>query len=500
MAKIRTRIAPSPTGDPHVGTAYIALFNKVFAESQGGEFILRIEDTDQVRSTKASEQAILDSLNWLGLKWAEGPDIGGPFAPYRQSDRKDIYSKHCQHLIDHGHAFHCFCTAERLDEVREQQRADGKDIGYDGHCMNLPADEVASKLVAGEPHVVRMMVPEDGVCVIKDVLRGDVEIEWKQIDMQVLMKSDGLPTYHLASVVDDHLMEISHIMRGEEWISSTPKQIALYQYFGWEPPIYVHLPLLRNADKSKLSKRKNPTSITYYRDLGILPEALTNYLGMMGWTMPNGEEVFSIADMRKDFDVTRISLGGPVFDQEKLSWLNGKYLREEHTPEQLLQRLLDWKFNREFATPLMALAQTRAETLGDIAPLLTFFFQGNLPLTAASFDGLKLQGEELVRVLQLILWQLEARQDWQKDAIFADVKAIADFTENKFKDVNAPLFIAITGSTASVSVMEAMAILGPDLTRGRLRFAITALGGLGKKKLKSLEKEFSQISQRVKPE
>ncbi len=494
MTKVRTRIAPSPTGDPHVGTAYIALFNKVFAESAGGEFILRIEDTDQARSTKASEQAILDSLNWLGLSWSEGPDVGGPHGPYRQSDRKDIYQKYTQQLVDEGHAFPCFCTSERLDDLREKQREAGEDIGYDGHCMHLSAEEVQQRLSTGETHVVRMKVPQEGACVIKDVLRGDVEIDWKQIDMQVLMKSDGLPTYHLASVVDDHLMEISHIMRGEEWISSTPKQLALYQYFGWEAPIYVHLPLLRNADKSKLSKRKNPTSITYFRELGILPEALLNFLGMMGWTMPNGEEIFNLQDMIGAFDVNRISLGGPVFDQEKLNWLNGKYLREHHTPEQLLQRLVDWKFNAEFASQLMPLAQTRAETLGDIAPLLAFFFQGNPDLTEASFAGLKLETEELKNVLQLILWKLETLRDWQKDNIFADVKAIAEHTGHKFKDVNAPLFIAITGSTASVSVMDAMAILGPDMTRGRLRHAISVLGGLGKKKLKSLEKEFNQIS------
>ncbi|TCS41455.1 glutamate--tRNA ligase [Reinekea marinisedimentorum] len=495
MTKIRTRIAPSPTGDPHVGTAYIALFNTVFAKSQGGEFILRIEDTDQARSTPESEQAILDSLKWLGLNWDEGPDVGGPHGPYRQSDRKEIYQQYTQQLIDNDHAFHCFCSAERLDEVREQQRANGEDIGYDGHCMSLTAEEVQQRLAAGEQSVVRMKVPEEGTCVIKDVLRGDVEIDWKQIDMQVLMKSDGLPTYHLASVVDDHLMEISHILRGEEWISSTPKQIALYQYFGWEPPVYVHLPLLRNADKSKLSKRKNPTSVTYYRELGILPEALVNFLGMMGWTMPNGEEIFTLEDMTQAFDVNRISLGGPVFDLEKLSWLNGKYLREMHTPEQLLQRLVDWKFNKEFATQLMPLAQTRAETLGDIAGLLSFFFQGNPPITAESFAGVKLEEDDLKRALQLVLWKLETQRHWEKDNIFADIKAVADHTGIKFRDLNAPIFIAITGSTASVSVMDAMAILGPDMTRGRLRHALTVLGGIGKKKLKSLEKDFRSMAE-----
>ncbi|HET8902596.1 MAG TPA: glutamate--tRNA ligase, partial [Saccharospirillum sp.] len=283
MTKIRTRIAPSPTGDPHVGTAYIALFNRAFAKSQGGEFILRIEDTDQVRSTPESEAAILSSLNWLGLSWDEGPDCGGPHGPYRQSDRKAIYQDHAQTLLDNGHAFHCFCTSERLEEMRKHQQETGQS-GYDGHCLKLSAEEVKTRLDAGEASVVRMKVPETGQCEVADLLRDPIEIEWSQIDMQVLLKSDGMPTYHLACVVDDHLMEISHVLRGEEWISSTPKQILLYQYFGWEPPVFCHLPLLRNADKSKLSKRKNPTSIDYYHSLGILPEALINFLGMMGWT------------------------------------------------------------------------------------------------------------------------------------------------------------------------------------------------------------------------
>ncbi|ATX77113.1 glutamate--tRNA ligase [Reinekea forsetii] len=494
MTKIRTRIAPSPTGDPHVGTAYIALFNTVFAKSQGGEFILRIEDTDQVRSTPESEQAILDSLKWLGLNWSEGPDIGGPFGPYRQSDRKDIYQRYSQQLLEQKHAFHCFCSSERLDTLREAQRLAGDDIGYDGHCRHLSETDVAAKLAAGESHVVRMVVPEEGTCIIKDLLRGDVEIEWQQVDMQVLMKSDGLPTYHLASVVDDHLMEISHIMRGEEWISSTPKQLALYQYFGWQPPIYAHLPLLRNTDKSKLSKRKNPTSITYYREMGILPEVLVNFLGMMGWTMPNGEEIFSLDAMVQAFDINRMSLGGPVFDLDKLNWLNGKYIREHHTPAQLLQRLVDWKFNETFATQLMPLVQARADTLADIAPLLMFFFQGNPAISEASFADLKTENEELMQLLQWVLWKLEARQDWTKAGIFADIKAVAEQREQKLKDVNAPIFIAITGSAASVSVMDAMALLGPDMTRGRLRHAIGVLGGLGKKKLKSLERQYQQLN------
>ena len=262
---IRTRIAPSPTGDPHVGTAYMALFNQVFANSRGGQFILRIEDTDRARSTAASEAAIFDALRWAGIEWHEGPDVGGDYGPYRQSERLDIYRRHAEQLLESGRAFRCFCTAERLEAMRREQQAAHETPRYDGRCQALSANEVSERLAAGEPHVVRLAVPEDGTCRFADGLRGDIEIPWRQVDMQVLVKSDGFPTYHLAVVVDDHLMDISHMLRGEEWISSTPKHQLLYEAFGWEMPMHYHLPLLRNPDGSKLSKRKNPTGLDYYR-------------------------------------------------------------------------------------------------------------------------------------------------------------------------------------------------------------------------------------------
>lgn len=493
MTKIRTRIAPSPTGDPHVGTAYIALFNRAFAKSQGGEFILRIEDTDQTRSTPESEAAILKSLNWLGLDWDEGPDCGGQYGPYRQSERKAIYQEHAQKLLDDGNAFHCFCSSERLEEMRKERQAQGL-AGYDGRCMHLEQSEVQARLAAGEASVVRMKVPEEGVCQVEDELRGTIEIDWQQIDMQVLLKSDGMPTYHLACVVDDHLMEISHVLRGEEWISSTPKQLLLYRYFGWQPPVFCHLPLLRNADKSKLSKRKNPTSIDYYYSLGILPEALLNFLGMMGWTLPSGEEKFSQQEMIEHFDVKRVSLGGPVFDPEKLDWLNGRYIREDLSAQQLMQRLMDWKFNEDYVQQFLPLVQQRIERLSDAAPLAMFFFQGLPNLTPASFETVKLSEDDLKKTLQLILWKLETQRHWNKEAIMADVKAVGEHQGLKMRDIMAPLFITVTGSATSVSVLDAMAILGPDMTRGRIRHAIEVLGGLGKKKLKSLEKDFLSMS------
>jgi glutamyl-tRNA synthetase len=278
--KVRTRVAPSPTGDPHVGTAYIALINYCFAKKHGGEFLLRIEDTDQVRSTPQSEKMILESLRWLGLSWDEGPDVGGPHGPYRQSERSAIYTEHCDRLLADGHAFKCYCTPEKLSASRAAQMAAKLPPKYDGTCLSLTSDDCAKLDADGGPHVVRMKIPTTGTCIVQDTLRGEIEFEYSVVDMQVLMKSDGLPTYHLANVVDDHLMEITHVMRGEEWISSAPKHLLLYQYFGWEPPVLTHLPLLRNADKSKLSKRKNPTSILYYQRAGYLPQAMQNFLGL----------------------------------------------------------------------------------------------------------------------------------------------------------------------------------------------------------------------------
>ncbi|WP_347331829.1 glutamate--tRNA ligase [Marinimicrobium locisalis] len=487
---VRTRIAPSPTGDPHVGTAYIALFNLCFARQHGGQFLLRIEDTDQTRSTPESEKAILDSLRWLGIEWDEGPDVGGDHGPYRQSERMDLYRGYAEELVEKGHAFYCFATAEELDEMRAEQQARGETPKYDGRGLKLSDAEVKQRLDAGEPYVIRMKVPEEGSCKVQDMLRGDIDIDWSQVDMQVLLKGDGMPTYHLANVVDDHLMGITHVIRGEEWINSAPKHLKLYEYFGWEAPVLCHLPLLRNPDKSKLSKRKNPTSILYYQAAGFLPEAVLNYLGRMGWSMPDEREKFTLAEMQSHFDINRVSLGGPIFDVEKLSWLNGLWIREDLSTEQLADRLQAWVYNRETLLQVLPHAQPRMETLGDFAPLVSFLATGNLGLTEAHFTGNKMELDEQKRVLQFALWRLEALRHWERDAIFAELKALADATETKVKDFLAPLFVAISGTTASFSVMDAMVLLGPDLSRARLRQALEVLGGVGKKQLKKLEKAY----------
>lgn len=483
---IRTRIAPSPTGFPHVGTAYIALFNMVFAKSQGGEFILRIEDTDQVRSTDQSEQMILNALKWAGLTWSEGPDVGGVYAPYRQSERSEIYKKYANELLDKGHAFRCFCTTDELDQMRREQEAQGLPVRYDGRYANLSREDSDRLADSGKPFVIRMRVPTEGECVIDDMLRGKITIPWQTVDMQVLLKADGLPTYHLANVVDDHLMQISHVIRGEEWINSAPKHKLLYEYFGWDMPVLCHMPLLRNPDKSKLSKRKNPTSITYYKDVGVLPEALINYLGRMGYSLPSEAEKFSLDEMIKSFDIKRVSLGGPVFDIEKLYWLNGEYLRAM-SPEQLKAKILAWASDDDKLTAIAKAIAPRINVLSDAVNWAGFYFQ-NLPnVRAEDFTHKSLDDETLLEILYLATWQLEALPEWSENNIYQTLKGLASHFDIKLKDFMQPFFVAIAGSTSGTPIMNAMYVIGADMTLARLRHACEVLGGFGKKKLKKLE-------------
>lgn len=485
---VRVRVAPSPTGDPHVGTAYQALFNFCFAKSRGGQFILRIEDTDQARSTPESEQAILEALHWLGLEWDEGPDKGGPFAPYRQSERTEIYRDHVKILLDAGHAYRCFCTKERLDQMRAAQRTTGA-TGYDRLCREIPPAESDERAAAGESFVVRMKVPTEGHCLIDDLLHGKIEKDWASVDDQVLLKSDGFPTYHLANVVDDHLMGISHVIRGEEWINSVPKHLLLYQHFGWEAPVFCHLALLRNndKDKTKLSKRKNPTSIEYYRRAGFLPEALLNFLGLMGWSMPGGEEKFSLQEMIANFRLEEVSLGGPVFDVQKLRWLNGRYLRENQTPEQLLARLRSWALDDAFLQKLMPLVQPRMETLADWGFLTAFFFADEVPLDPAYLQLKGKTAEDLQDVFQMAIWEMEKLRRFDKEELVRLFARLEDVYGLKLRDLTRPFYVALTGSPASTPLFESMAVLGSDLVRMRLRRAIQILGPVSAKRLKALE-------------
>ena len=492
---VRTRIAPSPTGAPHVGTAYMALFNWAFARSKGGQFLLRIEDTDQARSTAESEQAIFDALRWLGLDWDEGPDVGGEFGPYRQSERRAIYAEHTQQLLDAGHAFYCFCSTERLDQMRAEQQARKENTRYDGYCLGLNAQEVAARIGAGDEHVVRMRVPDEGECTFVDRLRGEITIPFSQIDMQVLVKADGMPTYHLAVVVDDHAMGITHILRGEEWLNSVPKHKLLYDYFGWDMPEMIHLPLLRNPDQSKLSKRKNPTSVTYYRDEGYLPEALLNYLGMMGWSMPDEREMFRKDEMVAAFDVDRISLGGPIFDLAKLGWLNGQYLRGL-SPQVFAERVTEYLLNPQRLQQLIPLVQERVERMSDLVPLVDYMVGARKPLEVEDFAHKSLHRDDMVRVIHHTLAAFDQERHWQRELIFNACKQLAQATDMKFRDFLFPLFVAISGRAVSLPLFDSFMYLGPDISRHRLREVLELFEVSGKER-KRLDKSYEAISRNL---
>jgi glutamyl-tRNA synthetase len=475
---VRTRIAPSPTGDPHVGTAYVALFNYALARKHGGQFILRIEDTDRERNSKASEAMIFDALSWLGLAWDEGPDKGGPHAPYRQSERSAIYREHAAELVKRGAAYPCFCSRERLDALREEQKARKQNFGYDGHCRGIAPEEAARRQQAGEAHVVRLAMPREGQSVVHDLLRGDVTIDNAQVDDQVLLKSDGFPTYHLANVVDDHLMGITHVIRAEEWLSSLPKHVRLYEGFGWKPPVFCHLPLLRNADRSKISKRKNPVSLNFYRGAGFFPEALINYLALMGWAMPDEREEFTLQEFVDTFTLERISLGGPVFDLAKLTWLNGKYLRRLSPPE-LLGRLRGGPLSDARLIEVLPLVQERIDTLEGFFGYAGFFFCGEVDYDADALAALvpkgRTPGETQKLLRALVEEQLDPLLDWRKEALEPAIRGFAERAGWPAAELFMTLRIATTGRAASPPLFETLAVLGKETCRRRLRRAAEVL-------------------------
>ena len=489
---VRVRIAPSPTGPVHVGTAYQALFDLVLARKHGGKFVLRIEDTDQTRSRKEYEDPILQALKWLGLDWDEGPDVGGPYGPYRQSERLDIYQAHAKQLVDGGHGYPCFCTSERLDALRKEQMQNKERLGYDGRCRGLSAVEGEQKMGAGASYVIRLKMPAEGTCIVKDRLRGEIELDFEQMDDQVLMKSDGFPTYHMAVVVDDHLMQISHVIRGEEWITSTPKHLVLYEAFGWEPPEYIHLPLLLNTDGSKMSKRRNATSVEYYRRAGYLPQALLNYLALMAYPPIGEEEKFDFAAFAADFEPEKINLGGSIFDMEKLNWLNGRYLREERTPEQLLDDLKGWLLNDEYVGQMLPFLQQRMETLGDFVPKVAFFFARKVEPQAEDLVPKNREAGQVVPMLQTAVWSLDGVLEWNGEGVESALRGVAEYWEWPVRDVTVPLIAALTGERVGPPLFESAALLGQDMTRMRILEAMNVLGGLSKKKSAKLEKEWKR--------
>lgn len=493
MKKVRVRIAPSPTGDPHVGTAYMALFNLIFARHHQGEFILRIEDTDQSRSRPDYEKNIYEALKWANISWDEGPDVGGAYGPYRQSERTEIYRKYCQKLLDSGKAYKCFATPDELKEMRELSSKMGKRSGYDRRYRNLTEEEVKEKEQQGLPFVVRLKVPLSGTCEYVDAIKGPISCPWADVDDQVLLKSDGFPTYHLANVVDDHLMGISHVIRGDEWISSTPKHILLYESFGFEKPTFMHLPLLLGKDGKKLSKRKNPTSIFYYRDSGYLPEAFTNFLTLMGYSMQGDKEIYSLEDIIKEFDVKRTGVSGAFFDVKKLDWINQQYLITTIKEEDLWDRMKLWIYNDSFMQKLMPLCHTRIKTFGEFMDLCHFIFVNKVPHNTTLLCPKKVTPETSAMILQSIIWLLEKDDNWKKDAIEQVSREVSEIFDISHKHITMKiLFASLTGKHQGPPLFDSFEILGKDRARARFLEAIDFLGGISNKKLSSLKKSFEK--------
>ena len=475
----RLRVAPSPTGDPHVGTAYMSLFNLAYARATGGAFVLRIEDTDRARYVASSEQQIYDTLHWLGLDWSEGPDIGGPYAPYRQSERLDTYRPVVEQLIEAGHAYYCWCSTERLAELRAEQQASKAAVtGYDRLCLGKTREQRAQLPGFSETPVVRMLIPDDVALTFTDVIRGEVSAP--RPDDQVILKADGFPTYHLAVVVDDHLMGITHVVRGEEWISSTPKHILLYRWLGWDVPAFAHMPLLRNTDKSKISKRKNPAArLTWFLEQGYLPEALRNFLQLLAYPpVVEGEDVASFEEFVAAFDWAKVNTTGPIFDLAKLNALNGHYIRALPADE-LADRVVEFAVREgQWTQPSPAevallrravpLVQERLVLLSEAVPKLAYLFSSDDDLTIDP-DALAKAGPDAVPVVAAATEALTALGEWDHEAIQAALReALVEGMGIKPKFAFGPVRLAVTGSNVSPPLFESMELLGRESSLARL--------------------------------
>ncbi|CCH71630.1 glutamate--tRNA ligase [Nostocoides australiense] len=493
LGPVRLRVAPSPTGDPHVGTSYMSLFNLAFARQQGGQFILRIEDTDRARFRHDSEKQVFDTLHWLGLTWDEGPDIGGPVGPYRQSERLATYQPYVEKLLREGKAYHCWCSPERLQQMREEQQKNKQPTGYDRLCYGKTEAQRRELPGFSETPVVRMLIPDDVPLEFDDLIRGKVSAP--RPDDQVILKADGFPTYHLAVVVDDHEMKVTHVVRGEEWISSTPKHLLLYRWLGLETPKFAHMPLLRNEDKSKISKRKNPAArLTWFVEQGYLPEALVNFLALLAYPPAqdaegNDVEKFTFAEFSRDFAWEKVNPVGPIFDLKKLEWLNGVYIRDLELGD-FTSRLLPY-LEREGVLSgnpglgelgrlqdVAALIQTRISLLKDAVPLVRPFFVGDDMLEIAE-DARAGLGEDAKDVLDKAidvlgdiddhLVSLVAPSAWNAENIEAKLReAIVDGLGKKARVAFGPIRVAVSGAKISPPLFESMAILGKTSTLARL--------------------------------
>jgi len=499
---VRVRFAPSPTGEPHIGNVRTVVFNWLFARKMGGQFILRIEDTDRTRYSPESIPVIMEGLRWLGLDWDEGPSleelcrlgvknaeeyaVGGPYAPYVQSERVELYREVAEELIERGWAYRCNCTPERLEQVRKMQRARKQSlVMYDRHCRDLPPSAISPD----EPHVIRLKVPLTGQTVVHDVIKGDVVFENARIDDQILLKSDGFPTYHLAVVVDDHYMKITHIARGDDWISSTPKRILIYQALGWEVPTYCHVPLVTMPGGKKLAKREGATSITEFRDQGYLPEALFNFLALLGWAPGEGEEqeIFTRQELIERFDLFRINRAPATFSYDKLDWMNGVYIRGLSTDD-LLERLIPvWQRAglvpdpcpedvRAMVAQIVPLVQERLKRLPDVVALTDFFFTDIEPPPPEMLVGKKLTVEQSLEVLRRARNLLAETPDFSKEGLEGPLRGLVTELGLKTGQVFGIIRVATTGKKVSPPLFGTLSILGRERVLARLRAAEAVLG------------------------
>jgi glutamyl-tRNA synthetase len=478
---VRVRFAPSPTGSPHIGNIRTAVFDWLFARHEAGVFVLRIEDTDRARLVPGALEEIMRDLRWAGLAWDEGPQVGGPYGPYLQSQRVGIYERYAKQLVESGHAYYCYCTPDRLAEMRKEQQAAGKPTGYDRHCRNLSPEEAARPETETTRRAVRFAMPESGTTSFVDVVRGEVTFDNALQEDFVILKSDGYPTYHLANVVDDHLMEISHVIRGEEWISSAPKHVQMYRAFGWQPPVMVHLPLILASDRSKLSKRHGSADFSTYIEQGYLPEAMLNYLALLGWSAGEDRDLYSTQELIQKFTLEGIINHPAILDEQKLLWMNGHYIRATSV-ERLTELVLPYLAKAGLAADapsdgeltylqkVVALIQDRLRTLSDAPELAEFFLAPEVtcdPKAAQKW----LNRPETSELLRRVADRLEALEDWNLETVESAVrKAGAEVGAEGGKVIH-PVRVAVTGRTAGPGLFETLAVLGKERVVSRLRKA-----------------------------
>ena len=475
---VRLRFAPSPTGFLHIGGLRTALFSWLCARQNQGSFIFRLEDTDRNRLVEAAESNLLKMLEWAGLDIDEGPEIGGDFGPYRQSERLEIYRDHVDRLLGQGDAYPCFCSEERLEKLKTYQRSEGLTPRYDNHCRKLQKKEVDTKIQSGEKHVIRMKIPENQETFrLNDLVRGTVAIESTQVEDQVILKSDGFPTYHLAVVVDDHLMQISHVVRGEEWLPSFPKHLLLYRYFGWEPPDFIHLPLILNEERAKLSKRHGAVSVEEFRERGYLPQALLNFIALLGWNPGDDREVLSLEEMVDEFRFERVSKSGAVFDREKLNWMNQQYLLK--LPEEEYFRMIDdviQKGDYHDQDPgkirqAAEILKTRLVTLSDLNQKLGLFFEENPEIK--DLQAIEVLKEENSKtVLKEFLQQAENLDQLTSENLGQLVKSVQKATGIKGRGLWMPLRCAITREVSGPELPAMLDFFGGEKCLHLIRQAL----------------------------